>query len=106
VGYGLSIAPQNQWEDEDSVEHMLKSTGLLRLEATQVRVSQFCLKLEKERRRVVHVASSCGSCGSEAKDGRFVGVGCDAVEVRPNYLSLDVIFILAHRGIIVFWSSL
>jgi hypothetical protein len=24
------------------------------------------------------------------------------VEVRPNYPSLDVIFLLAHRGILVF----
>jgi hypothetical protein len=53
----------------------------------------------------VHVASSQRSHGSEVKDGRFDGVGCDAVEVRPNYTSLDVIFLLAHRGILVFWFS-
>jgi hypothetical protein len=52
------------------------------------------------------VVSSWRSRGSEAKDGWFDGVGCDAVEVGPNYISLDLIFILAHRGIIVFWSSL
>jgi hypothetical protein len=51
------------------------------------------------------VASSQRSHGSEVKDGRFDGVGCDAVEVRPNYTSLDVIFLLARRGILVFWSS-
>jgi hypothetical protein len=55
---------------------------------------------------VVHVASSQRLRGSEAKDGRFNSVGCGAAEVRPNYPSLDVIFILAHRGILVFWSSL
>jgi hypothetical protein len=63
-------------------------------------------KLAKERRRVVHVASSRRSCGSEAKDGRFDGVGCVAVEVRPNYPSLYVIFLLVHRGILLFWFSL
>jgi hypothetical protein len=55
---------------------------------------------------VVHVASSRRSHGSEAKDGQFDGIGCGAVEVGPNYPSLDVIFILAHRGIIVFCSLL
>jgi hypothetical protein len=54
---------------------------------------------------VVHVASSRMSHRSEAKDGRFDGVGCGAVEVRANYPSLVVIF-LAHRGILVFRFSL
>jgi hypothetical protein len=49
--------------------------------------------------------SSWRSRGSEAKDGRFDGVRCGAVEVRPNYPSLDGIFLLAHRGILVIWSS-
>jgi hypothetical protein len=43
---------------------------------------------------VVHVASSWRSRGSEAKDGRFDGVGCGVVKVGPNYPSLDVIFLL------------
>jgi hypothetical protein len=51
---------------------------------------------------VVYVPSSPRSCGSEAKDGRFDDIGCGAVEVRPNYPSLDVIFLLAYRGILVF----
>jgi hypothetical protein len=51
---------------------------------------------------VVHVASSQRSCGSEAKDGWIDGVGCSAVEVSPNYHSLDIIFLFAHRGILVF----
>jgi hypothetical protein len=41
------------------------------------------------------------SRGSDAKDGRFDGVGCGTVKVRPNYPSLVVIF-LAHGGILVF----
>jgi hypothetical protein len=52
---------------------------------------------------VVHVTSSQRSRESEVKDGRFDGVGCSAVEVRPNYPSLVVIFLLAHRGILVFY---
>jgi hypothetical protein len=52
------------------------------------------------------MASSQRSHGSEAKDGRFDDVGCGAVEVRPNYHSLDVIFLLAHSDILVFWFLL
>jgi hypothetical protein len=48
------------------------------------------------------VASLWRSRGCEAKDGRFDGVECITVGVRPNYPSLDVIFLLAHRGILVF----
>jgi hypothetical protein len=66
----------------------------------------FASKLVKEQLWVAHVASSRRSRGSEAKDGRLDGVGCDVVEVGPNYHSLDAIFLLAHRGILVFWSSL
>jgi hypothetical protein len=46
VGYGLSVAPQNRRDDEDSVGHTLGSSGLLHLEESQTRVSQFCLKTE------------------------------------------------------------
>jgi hypothetical protein len=51
---------------------------------------------------VVHVTSSRRSRESEAKDSRIDGVGCGTVKVRPNYTSLVVIFLLAHRGILVF----
>jgi hypothetical protein len=53
---------------------------------------------------VVHMASSRRSRGSEAKDGRFDGVGCSAMKVGLNYHSSDIIFLLAHRGILVFCS--
>jgi hypothetical protein len=66
----------------------------------QVRLGfpSFASKLVKEQQRVVHVASSRSSCGSETKDGQFDGVGYGAVKIRPNYPSLDVIFLLAHRA--------
>jgi hypothetical protein len=62
----------------------------------------FALELVEEQRWVVHIVSSQRSCGSEEKYGRFNGVGCGAVEVGPNYPSLDVSFLLAHMGIVVF----
>jgi hypothetical protein len=43
VGYSLSVAPQNR-QEEDGVGHMSIFSGLLHLEASRVRVSQFCLK--------------------------------------------------------------
>jgi hypothetical protein len=43
AGYGLSVAPQNRWEDDD-VGHLLRSSGLLRVEASWARVSQFASK--------------------------------------------------------------
>jgi hypothetical protein len=42
------------------------------------------------------------SRGCKAKDCRFDGIGCSTFEVAPNYPSLDVTFLLAHRGILVF----
>jgi phage-related baseplate assembly protein len=44
VEYDLLVVPQNRWEDEDSVGHASRSSSLLHLEASQARVSQFCLK--------------------------------------------------------------
>jgi hypothetical protein len=42
----LSVAPQNQWEDEDGTGHTSKSSGLLRVEASRARVSQSDLKTD------------------------------------------------------------
>jgi hypothetical protein len=44
VSYGLSIAPQNQREDEDGAWHASRSSCLLRLEASWARVSQSIVK--------------------------------------------------------------
>jgi hypothetical protein len=43
VGFGLSVAPQNQWR-EVSVGHASRSSGLLRIEASLTRVSLSGLK--------------------------------------------------------------
>jgi hypothetical protein len=44
---GLSVVPQNQWE-EDSVGHVSRSSGLLHLEASWDSISQFASKLAEE----------------------------------------------------------
>jgi hypothetical protein len=57
VGDGLSVAPQNQRE-EDDMGHASRSSGLLHRKVSWARVSQFASKLAEEQQRVVHVASS------------------------------------------------
>jgi hypothetical protein len=44
VGYGLSVAPQNRWEDEDGAGHASRSSSLLHLEVSWARISQSSLK--------------------------------------------------------------
>jgi hypothetical protein len=50
-----------------------------------------------------HASRSSGLLCVEVKpkDGRFDDIRCGTVEVRQNYPSLVVIFLLAHRGILV-----
>jgi hypothetical protein len=43
AGFGLSVAPQNR-RREISVGHALRSSGLLRVEASLARIFQSCLK--------------------------------------------------------------
>jgi hypothetical protein len=43
VSFGLSVVPQNRWR-EVGMGHTLKSSGLLCVEASLARVSQFGLK--------------------------------------------------------------
>jgi hypothetical protein len=58
AGYGLLVAPQNRREDEDGVGHALRYIGLLRVEASRVRVSQSSLKTSGGMTWMAHVVSS------------------------------------------------
>jgi hypothetical protein len=58
VGYGLSVVPQNRWEDEDRAGHASRSSSLLHLEASQARDSQSSFKTGGGGAQMVHVASS------------------------------------------------
>jgi hypothetical protein len=100
-GDSLSVAPQNQWE-ENGTGHVLNSSGLLRLEASQARVSQFALKLAEVRRWVVHVASPRRSREDEAEDRRVDVTGC----IKLFYPYFVIFIVLGARGILVFWMSL
>jgi hypothetical protein len=76
AGYGLSVVPQNRREDEDDAGHALRFNGLLRVEASRARVSQFASKVVKTRWWVVYVAPSQRSREDQAEDGLFDATGC------------------------------
>jgi hypothetical protein len=98
---GLSVAPQNQWE-EDGMGHASRSSGLLHREASRARIFQFDSKLVEERWWVVHVASSWKSREDEVKDGWVDVTGC----IRLVYPNFAIFIVLAPRGILVFWLGL
>jgi hypothetical protein len=82
--------------------HVSTSGGLLHREASRARVSRFCVKVGRgataggARGIMIEVAWKCRKRWLV----RWCQVWCS--EVRPNYPSLEVIFLLAHRGILVF----
>jgi hypothetical protein len=97
VGYGLSVAQQNRWENEDGMRHTSRSSGLLHLEAILVRVSQSSLKTGGGAARMIYVASSCRSHGDKAEDGRVDVTGC----IELFYPNFTVFVVLGHNGSLV-----
>jgi hypothetical protein len=100
--YGLSVVRQNRREDEDGVEHVLRSSGLLRLEASRVRVSQSGLKIGGGVVWIVHVTSSWMLHRVKAKDGRVDVTRC----IRLFYSNFIISVVLDPRGILVFFYLL
>jgi hypothetical protein len=82
------------------MRHASRSSGLLHVEVSWVRVSQFASKMAEVRQQVVHVASSWRSREDRVKEGRVNAMGCDG----PCYLCFAVFFVLCPRGILVFQS--
>jgi hypothetical protein len=97
VGYGLLIAPQIQREDEDGVRHVSRSSGLLRLEMSQARVSQSSLKTGGCTAWMVHMVSSRRLHGDEAQDGWVDATGC----IGPFYPNFVIFVVLGHKGSLV-----
>jgi hypothetical protein len=102
VGYGLLVAQQNQREDEDGAGHTSRSSGLLHVEVSQARVSQFTSKLAEARRQVMHVALSWRSREDQVEDGWINAMGY----VRLCYPCFAVFFVLGYRGNLVFYLGL
>jgi hypothetical protein len=94
AGYDLSVAPQNRWKDEDGTGHTSRSSGLLRLEASRVRVSQSGIKTSGGAAQIVHVASSRRSRGDEAKDGWVDVTG----SIGPFYPNFFIFIVLDHMA--------
>jgi hypothetical protein len=98
VGYGLSVAPQNQQEDEDGVGHPSRSNELIHMEASGVRVSQSSLKTGAGVVWMVHVTSSRRLRRVEAEDGRVDVMGC----IGPFYPNFIIFIVLGSRDILFF----
>jgi hypothetical protein len=96
VAYGLLVAPQNRREDEDGVGHVLRSSGFLRLEANQVRVSQSSLKTRGGMAQMVHVASSRRLHRDET-EGRVDAMGY----IKLFYPNFSIFVVLGHKGSLV-----
>jgi hypothetical protein len=76
------------------VGQALRSSDLLRLEASWARISQCSLETGGGTVRMVHVASLWRSCGDEAEDGWVDATGC----IRVFYPNFIVFFVLGHKG--------
>jgi hypothetical protein len=90
----LSIAPQNQWEDEDGAGHASRSSGLLHVEASRARVFHSGLKTGGGAAWMVHVASPRRLHRVEAKDRWVDATGC----VGPFYPNFTIFYVLGHRA--------
>jgi hypothetical protein len=74
-----------------------RSSCLLRLEASQARVSQSSLKTGRGTAQMVHVASSWRSHGDEDEKGPVDAMGCISL-FYPNFV---VFVVLGHMGSLV-----
>jgi hypothetical protein len=93
---------QNRRKDEDGVGHTLRSSGLFRLEASRVRISQSVLKTSEGAAWMTHVSSLRRSREDEVKDGWVDVIGC----IELFYSSFAVFIGLGHKGNLVFWLDL
>jgi hypothetical protein len=78
--------------DEDGAGHTSRSSGLLRLEASRVRVSQSSLKNGGGVVWMVHMTLSQRSRGDEVEDGRIDVMRC----IRVLYPNFVVFVVLGH----------
>jgi hypothetical protein len=83
--------------DEDGVKHALRPNGLLRLEVSRARFSQYSLKTSGGAMWMVHVASSQRSYEDEVEDRQVVATGC----IGLFYLNFVIFVVLGHKGSLV-----
>jgi hypothetical protein len=80
------------------VGHVSRSSGLLRMEASQARVSQFASKLVEARWQVVHMAPSWRSRGVQVEDGWVHVRGY----IRACYPYFAILYVLGPTGSLIF----
>jgi hypothetical protein len=98
AGYGLSVAPQNQQEYEDDAGYASRSSGLLHLKASQVRIFQSGIKTGGGVAWIMHMSLLRRLRRVEAKDGWVDAMGCVGA-FHPNFA---VFYVLCHIGILIF----
>jgi hypothetical protein len=80
------------------VRHVPRSSGLLRVKTSRVRVFSLSSRLAEARRQVVHVAPPRRSYEDQFEDGRVDTTGY----VRPYYPYFAIFYVLGTRSILVF----
>jgi hypothetical protein len=88
---------QNWCENKDGVGHASRSNGLLCVEASWARVSQFALKLAKARWWVVHMAPSRRLRWDQVEDGWVNVMGSTGL----FYPKIIVFYVLRPSGSLV-----
>jgi hypothetical protein len=84
------------------VVHASRSSGLLHMEASRIRIIQSGIKTSGGAAWMVHVASSQRLCRVEAEDARVDAMTC----IGPFSPNFAVFYVLGPRGILVFCLSL
>jgi hypothetical protein len=79
------------------VGHTLRSSGLIRLEASRARVSQSSLKTGRGVARMVHEASLQRSRGDQDEDEWVDAMGY----IRLFYPNFTIFIVLGHKGSLV-----
>jgi hypothetical protein len=97
VGYSLSVAAQNRWEDEGGAGHTSRSSGLLQLEISQTRVFPSSLKTGGRAVWMVYMTSSRRSRGDEAEDGQVDETGW----IGHFYPKFTIFVVLDHKDNLV-----
>jgi hypothetical protein len=98
AGYGLLVAPQNRWENDDGLGHASRYSGLLRVKASRARVFQFSLKTGGGATRMVHLTSMRRLRQGQVEDRRVDTMNC----VGPCYPCFIVFYVLGFRVILIF----
>jgi hypothetical protein len=92
----------NPTEDEDSVGHVSRFSGLICLKTSWARVFQSGLKTDEGVAQIVHVTSLQRLCRAKVEDGWVDMTGC----IELFYLNFIVFIVLAHKDILVFCLGL